>query len=186
MPGQNDPKRAPMGSAPLRYREDGSVDWGNMWDTFCALAQTGGPPHREEMLQVPSHVDPVSAGYQFALNEIIRGIAAVSGLTAAPAAPGWIAVQCPSVAMAQWLAEAIIDERVQARADGSQLLVPVGDGWTLTGEIKNVITVVAKTTHYWHDHLPPDVKRTLALQAQLGGLKQRIGGWFRRQGVEKG
>jgi hypothetical protein len=34
-----------MSSAPLRYRADGSVDWGNMWDSFCELAREGGPPH---------------------------------------------------------------------------------------------------------------------------------------------
>ena len=24
----------PMAAAPLQYRADGSVDWGNMWDDF--------------------------------------------------------------------------------------------------------------------------------------------------------
>ncbi len=24
----------PMAAAPMRYRADGSVDWGNMWDDF--------------------------------------------------------------------------------------------------------------------------------------------------------
>lgn len=34
--------RAPMPSAPMKYMPDGKVDWGNMWDTFCELAQEGG------------------------------------------------------------------------------------------------------------------------------------------------
>jgi hypothetical protein len=25
---------APMAAAVMKYREDGSVDWGNMWDSF--------------------------------------------------------------------------------------------------------------------------------------------------------
>ena len=29
----NDPA-APMAAAPMRYTEDGAVDWGNMWDSF--------------------------------------------------------------------------------------------------------------------------------------------------------
>jgi sirohydrochlorin cobaltochelatase len=56
--------------------------------------------------------------------------------------------------------------------------VPVGDYYTVKGEIKNVITAVAKTTHYWGEHLPPEVKQTLAIQAKLAG----IGRWLRRLG----
>ena len=44
-------------------------------------------------------------------------------------------------------------------AEDNYLLVPVGDYFTVKGEIKNVITTVAKTTHYWREHLPIDVKR---------------------------
>lgn len=44
-------KCAPMAPAPMKYLADGSVDWGNMWDTFCVLAQDGGPPHRPTMLR---------------------------------------------------------------------------------------------------------------------------------------
>ena len=41
---------APMAAAPMKYQPDGSVDWGNMWDSFCVLAREGGPPHRGTML----------------------------------------------------------------------------------------------------------------------------------------
>lgn len=43
-------KRAPMASAPMQYRENGEVAWGEMWESFCALALDGGPPHRGELL----------------------------------------------------------------------------------------------------------------------------------------
>lgn len=173
-------KRAPMPSAPMRYSEDGSVDWGNMWDSFCGLALEGGPPHRASMLHAQPEADTASSGYQFALDEIIRGVAAVSGLSASPAAPGWIAVRCHSPAMARWVSDAIVEENVEARADGALLLVPAGDDFALAGEIKNVITAVAKTTHYWHDHIPPEVKSTLALHAQIAWLKTRVLGWADR------
>src|SRR6185503_5192678 len=133
---------------------------------------------RGVMLYAQEDADPRSETYLFAVTEIIRGIKAVSSLNAAPAAPGWIAVGCPSVSMARWLAEAIEQENVQARWQGVLLLVPAGDYFTVKGEIKNVITAVAKTTHYWQTHLPPEVKQTLAWQEQLDMLKTRFKGWL--------
>jgi len=167
-------KATPMSSAPLKYFPDGRVDWGNMWDSFCALPRDGGPPHRAAMLYADETADTAGESYQLATGEIIRGIAAVSGLTAEPAGPGWIAVHCHSAAMARWLSEAITQENVQARCHGSTLFVPTGAGFSLKGEIKNVITAVAKTSHYWQEHLPVEVKRTLALREWLLGVKARF------------
>lgn len=144
----------PMSSAPMRYQPDGSVDWGAMWDSFCALAREGGPSHRGTLLRAPDSADPEAPSYRVAVAEITRGIALVSGLRAAASSPGWVAVACPSGAMAAWLADAIEAEGVQARSGGDTLYVPVGEWSDVTKEIKNVITVVAKTTHYWADHLP--------------------------------
>jgi len=131
---------------------------------------------------VPATLPTVtSEGYRFATAEIARGIKLVSGLTAVPAAPGWLAVGCYSPGMARWLAEAIVEENVEARAEGANLLVPVGASYTLKGEIKNVITAVAKTTHYWREHMPTEVKQTLELQARLGSVKEWFTGWLRRK-----
>lgn len=173
-------KRAPMASAPIKYNPDGSVDWGNMWDSFCVLAREGGPPHRGTMLLAPTDADAQSAEYLAVVEEIVRGIHEVSGLAAYAAEPGWVAVEGHSPAMARWLCESIEQENVQARADGHLLFVPAGAHFTLKGEIKNVITAVAKTTHYWYEHLPPDVKRTLAFQEQLSQVTRRLTGWLRR------
>jgi sirohydrochlorin cobaltochelatase len=170
-----------MASAPLKYLPDGAVDWGNMWDSFCVLAREGGPPHRGSTLEAQADADITSDRYRFAVAEICRGISAVSGLAARAASPGWIAVRCDSPDMARWLAESIEQENVQARAEGSDLLVPAGDYFTVQGEIKNVITAVAKTTHYWHEHLPLDVKRALVLQMQIERLKSHVRGWTRRR-----
>ncbi len=171
---------APMAAAPIKYRDDGEVDWGNMWDTFCVLAQAGGPPHRDELLQAQPNADPKSEAYQSAVKEIVRGIYEVSGLLAAPAAPGWIAVACPSAGMALWVRDAILNENVEARAEGKNLLVPVGAHFSLKGEVKSVITVVAKTTHYWAEHVPPDLKNTLEFETRLTDLKQWLSHRFRR------
>jgi sirohydrochlorin cobaltochelatase len=142
-----------MVSAPFRYRPDGSVDWGNMWDTFCVLARDGGPPHRASLLEAPLTADLQSPTFQRAAAEIIRGVEAVSDLAAFVAEPGWIGIRCDSPKMAQWLAESIVLENVQARHQDALLLVPVGEDFTVKYEIKNVITAVAKTTHYWREHL---------------------------------
>ncbi|MDQ2997486.1 MAG: hypothetical protein M3R61_10570 [Chloroflexota bacterium] len=174
-------KRAPMAAAPIKYQPDGSVDWGDMWDSFCVLARDGGPPHRGEMLQAQADADITSAGYRFAVEEICRGIDAVSGLCAAAAGPGWIAVECRSAGMARWLAESIQAENVAARAEQARLLLPAGDHFTLKGEIKNVITAVAKTTHYWGEHVPVEVKQAFELQARLERLRTRVLGWVGRR-----
>jgi len=156
--------RAPMAAAPMKYSADGCVDWGNMWDSFCVLAQEGGPPHRASMLYACAESDLSDPDYQAVCAEISRGITAVSGLAATAGPAGWIAISCVSAAQAHWLADAIEQENVQARATASQVLVPAGAAFSLKGEIKNVITAVAKTSHYWQVHMPLEVKQTLMLQ----------------------
>jgi sirohydrochlorin cobaltochelatase len=176
-------RRAPMAAAPIKYQPDGSVDWGDMWDSFCVLAREGGPPHRGTMLQAQTDADTTSDGYRFAVEEICRGIGVVSGLCAAAAGPGWIAVECRSAGMTRWLAESIQAENVAARAEQTRLLLPAGDYFTLKGEIKNVITAVAKTTHYWGEHVPIEVKQTFELQARLERLRARVLSWVSRRSV---
>ena len=171
-------KRAPMASAPMAYKEDGSVDWGNMWDSFCVLAQEGGPPHRATLLKAPPDADPAHPQYEVVVAEIVRGVFETSGLHAAAAEPGWIAVKCTSRAMATWLAEAIIEENVAAHARDTLLLVPVGEHFQLTGEIKNVITAVAKTTHYWDDHVGAEAKALYVLEDRFALLKARLRSWM--------
>lgn len=158
----------------MKYKEDGSVDWGNMWDSFCVLAQEGGPPHRNTLLEAPIHPYSNSVVYEQVVAELVRGIWEVSQLTAQTHSPGWLAVNCPELGMADWLCEAIRTENVAARVEDDSLLLPVGAEFTLKGEIKNVITAVAKTTHYWQEHLPAPVKTTLAWQARFSWLKQRF------------
>lgn len=121
-----------------------------------------------------------SPGYQAAINEIIRGIKLVSGLTAQPAHPGWVAVECQLASRARWLSDQIQQENVAAYAEGTQLFLPVGADFTLKGEIKNVITVVAKTTHYWGDHLAPALKNSLIWEERLTRLAARVRQWCKR------
>lgn len=172
-PPKTDPS-APMPAGPIVYRDDGRIDWGNMWDSFCVLALDGGPPHRGDLLQAPTNPDIHNPDYHFAVAEIARGVEEVGGITAVPAEPGWLQIQCQSESQARWLAEAIIEENVEARHEGAFLLVPVGDQFTLKHEIKNVITAVAKTTHYWQEHLAVEVKQAFALQEKIGAIWRKL------------
>lgn len=156
---------APMTSAPFLWRPDGRPDWGGMWTTFCELALYGGPPQRgpESPLRAPAGGTTSSDAEMLA--EMRRGIWETTGLYAEPAAPGWLSVTCESPTMAAWMCAAIILENVGARLDDDRLLLPAGPGFGLKDEVKSIITVVAKTHHYWQAHVAdtgrvaPDLER---------------------------
>ena len=143
----------PMPSAPFVWHEDGRPDWGSMWTTFCDLALHGGPPQRgpESALRAPT--GPSVDSDREMLAEMRRGIWETTGLYAEPIEPGWLSVTCDSPAMAQWMGAAIVLENVEARADEDRLLLPAGPHYRLKDEVKSIITVVAKTHHYWQAHL---------------------------------
>jgi cation diffusion facilitator family transporter len=147
---------APMGSADMQYDENGEVAWDEMWTGFCELALAGGAPHRGTLLE-PVHAQEIAAnpeGYERVLQELERGLTQVTGLPVVRSmVPGWIGLECTDEEMALWLLRAIVVENVTVRREGNILWFPAGPGFRLEGEIKNVITVVAKTTHYWQEHI---------------------------------
>jgi hypothetical protein len=146
---------APMASAPMRYTSEGLVAWDEMWTDFCALARIGGPPHRGTLLPSVS-VDEVEANlekYAQVVEEIERGLVLTTRLSVIKSPLlGWVGVQCETEEMARWLAESIVAENVSARHEESLLFVPAGPAFRLEKEIKNVITAVTKTHHYWSEH----------------------------------
>ena len=152
------PPAGPMSAAPFVLREDGRPDWGAMWESFCELALYGGPPHRgpDNPLRAPDGPGGVATSDLAILDEMRRGIWETTGLYAEPAGPGWLAVTCESRRMAAWLCATIILENVEARIEEDRLLVPAGPGYRLEDEVKSIITVVAKTHHYWQAHITGD------------------------------
>jgi hypothetical protein len=148
------PSAAAMGAAPFVWRADGRPDWGAMWTTFCDLALHGGPPHRGEdaPLRAPAAPAPTDPRTE-AIAEIRRGVWETTGLFAEPAGPGWIAVTCDSPRMAAWLCATILLENVEARCDEERLLLPADPSFRLKEEVKSVVTVLAKTAHYWQAHV---------------------------------
>ena len=144
-----------MGSAPMIRAEDGSVDWQSMWTTFCDLALAGGPKHRDTLLE-PASQEAITAqpeAYARVVAEIERGLRLVTALpTATSTRPGWAGLQCESEAMARWLLRAIAAENVSVRREGATIYLPAAPDFRLEKEIKNVVTVAAKTFHYWSEH----------------------------------
>lgn len=156
---------APMGSAGVRYGEDGKVAWDQMWGSFCDLAMAGGPPHKGRLLEPgrPQEIEADRAGYAAVVAEICRGIGTVTDLAPVESpTPGWIVMECGTVSMAGWLLRAITIENVAVRAHGASLELPAGPGYRLLKEIRNVITVIAKTTHYWVGHMSVMHRQTIA------------------------
>ena len=155
----------PMRSAGLKYAADGTVAWDEMWGSFCDLAIAGGPPHKGQLLGpgVEADINEEFDRYDEVGEEICRGIRMVTGLRAyISPAPGWVSVTCLSDAMAAWLMRAIVMENVAARRAGAILELPVAPQFRLEKEIKNVITVIAKTCHYWMGHIPPHQQQAIA------------------------
>jgi len=154
-----------MGSAELKYDIDGRVAWDQIWGTFCDLAMAGGPPHKGALLEAASSTDVEAAPDRYAAvtEEICRGILLATDLDArSSVVPGWVRVTCYSEAMAAWLLRAVVMENVAAQCEGRRLDVPAGPHFRLEKEIKNVVTVVAKTSHYWLGHTPPSQRQAIA------------------------
>jgi len=151
----------PMRSAGLKYRVDGTVAWDQIWGSFCDLAMAGGPPHKGRLLE-PGRVVDIEAQperYEEVAEEICRGVRMAADLDAEPSPiPGWVRVLGLSHgnnhAMSGWLLRAIVMENVAARSHGKTLDLPAAPHFRLDKEIKNVVTVIAKTCHYWLGHMP--------------------------------
>ena len=152
----------PMRSAGLKFDADGKVAWNEIWQSFCDLAMAGGPPHKGTLLEPgrSSEIDAHPERYAEVSEEICRGVMMAAQLEADPSpTPGWIRVTCYSGGMAGWLLRAITTENVAAAAQGLTLDLPAAPHFRLEKEIKNVVTVIAKTSHYWLGHMPRSQQR---------------------------
>jgi hypothetical protein len=154
-----------MRSAGLKYDSDGKVAWNEIWGSFCDLAMAGGPPHKGALLEAgrPADIDAEPDRYAGVAEEICRGVMMTTLLdTNVSPVPGWVRISCLSDAMTGWLLRAIVMENVAARAEGMALDLPAAPHFRLEKEIKNVITVIAKTSHYWLEHMPRGQQRGIA------------------------
>ncbi len=154
----------PMRSAGLTFATDGRVAWNRIWQSFCDLAIAGGPPHKGRLLGPGAVADIADApdAQLDVLDELARGLTMASELpTGESPHLGWIRVTCHSDVMAGWMHRAITAENVAVRREGRHLDLPAAPGFRVEKEIKNVVTVVAKTTHYWMRHVPREQRITV-------------------------
>lgn len=115
-----------------------------------------GPPHKGKLLEpgTPESILAEPARYAEVCDGIVRGIELAARLRAEPSSsPGWLRVSCRNHIIAEWLLRAITMENVSVRLEENAILLPAGPAFRVEREIKNVITVTAKTTHYWSGHL---------------------------------
>jgi hypothetical protein len=155
----------PMRSAGLKFRADGRVAWDQIWGGFCDLAMAGGPPHKGTLLEAGrrADIDTQPERYEEVAEEICRGVRMAADLDAEPSPiAGWVRVICSNAGMSGWLLRAVVMENVAARSAGPRLDVPAAPHFRLDKEIKNVVTVVAKTSHYWLGHMPGSQQRAIA------------------------
>jgi sirohydrochlorin cobaltochelatase len=153
-----------MGSAGLKYGLDGRVAWDQIWGSFCDLAMAGGPPHKGALLEPgrKSDIDAQAGRYDEVTEELCRGVIMATDLPAQPSStPGWIRVACLSEPMAAWLLRAIVMENIAVRRHGGTIDLPAAPHFRLEKEIKNVVTVIAKTCHYWIGHTPRAQKQAI-------------------------
>ncbi len=158
-----------MGSAGLKYDGNGRVAWDEIWGSFCDLAMAGGPPHKGSLLEPGSEADigQQPGDFKRVVEEICRGIRMVTELAVSPSPnPGWVQVGCDTDTMANWLVRAVVMENVSAWREDSVLELPAGPRYRIEKEIKNVITVIAKTCHYFADHLRSGQQRAIGVLFQ--------------------
>jgi sirohydrochlorin cobaltochelatase len=130
--------------------------------------------------------------YEAVAEEICRGIWLAADLPAqVDTHPGWVRVQCHNATMADWLMRAIVMENVAARSSGVMLYLPAAPNFRIEKEVKNVVTVIAKTAHYWLGHMSrsqkmliADLFRTMSTESPL--IEPPIDGWSLWRRVECG
>ena len=167
-----------MGSAALKYGDDGKVAWNDIWVTFCDLAMAGGPPHKGILLEPGSQaeIEAEPDRHRQVVEEVCRGVAMVTGLAAYPSqSPGWVSVDFANLGTAAWLLRAITMENVSVRREKLVLDLPAGPAYRVEKEVKNVIAAIAKTSHYWLGHMQLSRRRAIAnLFAEMESLSPLI------------
>ena len=145
-----------MGSAALQFDRDGRVAWDLMWGSFV-ISRWPAALRKGMLLEpaTPATIAEQPDRYATVVEEICRGIGLAADLYASPSTtPGWVRVFCRDDTMAGWLLRAIVMENVAVKMLGTTIDLPASPLFRLEKEIKNVVTVVAKTCHYWSGHIP--------------------------------
>ena len=155
-----------MGSAGLKYGSDGKVAWNEMWATFCDLAMAGGPPHKGMLLEPGTQVEIDANSGRLRTGR--RRDCARRATGDRPRGPSLRRSRLGARGLSQrrdgWMAAASDrdGERLGSRATDRRSTFPPAPRYRVEKEIKNVVTVIAKTCHYWTGHMWRAQKREIA------------------------
>jgi hypothetical protein len=167
-----------MGSAGLKYRFRWPRSLERNLGKLLRLGHGGGPPHRGTLLEPATEAEIRGRSREIQVSWRTRSAVASAWCPtlrvddAAPN-PGWIDLFGPSTGMAGWMARAIVMENVSARAERQRRAASCGPRFRLEKEIKNVVTSVAKTAHYFVDHIWSGQQRAIA-ELFKKGLRWRL------------
>lgn len=147
-----------MKAAEMKYDENGKPVWDEMWNAFCNLAAEGGPSHRDSAHRINF---PTSAEFipnENIKNEIIRGLKMLNADITEVNDKGEILINLKLSNKAKWFSQIINTENVAAKHTGGCLVLPWNGNFQIDKEIKSLMTVWGKASHYWNTHRPIQIK----------------------------
>ena len=157
-----------IGRIEVRRRGSGGVD--QIWGGFCDLAMAGDPRTRARCSSRDAgRIDAAFDRYD-EVSEICRGSgwSPTCGRRRHQGRAG--SVSRVKRRMAGWLLRAIVDGERRGPAPRRDSRTAGRAAFRLDREIKNVITVIAKTCHYWLGHMPAQQRAIADLFAGWPGV----------------
>lgn len=151
-----------MKAAEMVYDENGNPQWDKMWSVYCNLAAEGGPSHRAD-------VDKISfPGNKFTYNdsvksEILRGLTLLNAKVYKITDIGEIYIDLFFPKKADWFSKIINLENVESKSEDRYLVLPWSGEYKIDKEVKSVVTVWGKASHYWKEHRPMPFKVLIVL-----------------------
>ena len=146
-----------MKAAEIIYDKNGNPEWDKMWNSFCNLAAEGGPSHRGE----PDRIDFPKDNFIYdeqVKNEIYRGLKLLNANVKELNDKGEVYIDLTFPNKAKWFVNIINLENVVAKQNGKYLILPWSGKYEIDKEIKSLMTVWGKASHYWKEHRPIQFK----------------------------
>ena len=137
---------AAMSSADFLYKDD-APDWSAMWTGLASLPSTRPPP-RERTHRCVTAAPATKASTTSPKRERHLRNHGLSGTLRTRLDRR----DMGSRKLRAWRRNNLL-ENVEAKFDEERLIVPAHESFTLKNEVKSVITVLAKTHHYWQAHV---------------------------------
>ena len=146
-----------MKAAEIIYDQNGNPEWNKMWNSFCNLAAEGGPSHRDNLHRI-SFPEKNFVYDETIKNEIARGLRLLNANVKEINNKGEIYIDLIFPNKAKWFRNIIDLENVAAKQKGKYLILPWSGNYKIDKEVKSLMTVWGKASHYWREHRPLQFK----------------------------